>query len=142
HSICARLMLEVFCQKNFMYFITTQPGCTGNINAQFGDCYLSGKTNDLSGFGCDVSQWQQYDMIVKNRQVTVYINQKEVFTKSYTTSSGLITGLGFISNRLCEDDDAELKGLDGTIVYSNNFDHREYNAMIYITQLIYIKEEM
>src|SRR5207244_466241 len=27
HSICARLMLEVFCQKNFMYFITTQPGC-------------------------------------------------------------------------------------------------------------------
>ena len=45
-------------------------------------------------------------------------------------------------HRLCEVDDAELKGLDGTIVYSNNFDHWEYNAMIYITQLIYIKEEM
>jgi hypothetical protein len=38
----------------------------------------------------------------------------------YKTSAGLITGLGFISNGLCEVEFVELKGLDGKTIYQNN----------------------
>jgi hypothetical protein len=83
--------------------------------------HLSGKTNDLSGFGCDITQWQDYEMEVRNRQAKVRINGKEVFAAKYNTSVGNITGLGFISNGLVAVDQVELKGLDGTVVYSNQF---------------------
>jgi hypothetical protein len=50
------------------------------------------------------------------------LNNKVVFTTSYQTSSQLVTGLGFVSNGLCEIDFLELKGSDGQVVYENNFD--------------------
>lgn len=123
NSACPFLMCEVFCQHNFMYFQTTLPGCTSNIDAQFGDHFMSGKTNDLSALGSDVRQWQDLEMVVKDRQATIYIGQREAFTKAYTSSAGLITGLGFISNGLCEIDSVDLKGLNGKVVYQNDFEH-------------------
>jgi hypothetical protein len=122
NAFCPRIMPEVFTQSSFLFFRTTPPGCTGNIDALFGEHYLDGKTNDLSGFGCDVTQWQEYEMVVKNRLATVRINNKEVFKKQYTQSVGLITGIGFASNGLMEVDYVDLRSLDGKVVYSNNFD--------------------
>lgn len=118
---CPVIMHEVFGQSNSLFFFTTLPGCTGNIDARIGEHYLSGKTNDLSAFGCDVRQWHDMEVVVKNKEAKIYIDQKEVFSKTYTKSPGLITGLTFMSNGLCEIDNIELKGLDGKIVYQNDF---------------------
>jgi hypothetical protein len=122
NAVCPRFMPEVFTQSSFLFFRATPAGCTSDIDALFGEHYLSGKTNDLSGFGCDVTQWQDYEMVVKNRQATVRINNKEVLKKQYTESVGLITGIGFASNGLMEIDYVDLKSLDGKVVYSNKFD--------------------
>jgi hypothetical protein len=116
-SLCPNIMLEIGCETNFLYFSLATPGCTGILHAQFGEQLLSGKTNDLSTFGCDVQKWQNVEMIVMDKQVTIYINQKEIFTTSYSRSSGSITGLAFISNGLCEIDNLGLTGLDGKVVY-------------------------
>jgi hypothetical protein len=121
NTACPMIMLETFCQHNFMYFASTLPGCISNISAQFGEWRLDGKENDLSGFGCDVRAWHVFDMLVKDRHVTIAIDGKTVFTGSYAYSAGLITGLGFISNGLCEVDAVDLKGLNGKTVYRNDF---------------------
>jgi hypothetical protein len=123
NTACPMLMLETFCQHNFMYCASTLPGCTSNISAQFGEQELDGKENDLSGFGCDVRAWHVFDMLVRDRHVTISIDGKRVFARSYTHSAGLITGLGFISNGLCEVDAVELKGLNGKTVYRNDFEN-------------------
>jgi hypothetical protein len=114
---CPWIMPEVFCQHGFMYCAFTMPGCTGGISAQFGDRVINGKNNDLSPFALDVHQWHQLEILVRNRQVTVFIDGKPVMTKGYSASAGLITGLGFHSNGLCEADSIRLAGLDGTTVY-------------------------
>ena len=49
--------------------------------------------------------------------VTISIDGKVVLTKEYSASSGLITGLGFHSNGLCEADSIRLAGLDGKTVH-------------------------
>jgi hypothetical protein len=123
NTACPMIMLETFCQHNFMYFASTLPGCISNISVQFGEWRLDGKENDLSGFGCDVRAWHVFDMLVQDRQVTIAIDGKKVFSGSYASSAGLITGLGFISNGLCEVDAVELKGLNGKTVYRNDFEN-------------------
>ena len=119
---CPYFMLEVFCQKNFMYFISMPKGCTSESKLQFGDLILDGKTTDLSALGANVTEWIEVKIKVRNRVVTIYYGDKKVYTCSYSKSAGKITGIGFISNGLCEVDQVELKGLDGKIFYQNDFE--------------------
>lgn len=118
---CPYIMYEVFCQRRFMYFKSMPPGCTSETTAQFGDTYLNGKENDLSPLCYEINQWKDIELTVKNRRVTIFFDNKKVFSSTYTVPLGLITGLGFISNGLCEIDFTELKGLDGKIVHANDF---------------------
>ena len=119
NNFCPHIMLEVFCQKNFMYFKTMPSGCSSEAIAQFGENFLSGKTNDLSSLTSNVNEWQNFELLVKDRRAKIFINGKSSFKTSYQLSSGLITGLGFISNGLCEVEQIELKGLDGKTFYSS-----------------------
>jgi len=120
---CPMIVHEVCGQSNSLYFFTTLPGCTSNIDLNVGEHFLSGKTTDLSGFGGDIRQWQDVEVTVKDKEASFYINGRKVYSKIYTQSSGLITGLAFMSNGLCEIDHIELKGLDGQVVYENNFNN-------------------
>ena len=119
---CPYLMLEVFCQQNFMYFISMPRGCTSESKLQFGDLILDGKTTDLSALGADVTTWMEVKIEVRNRLVTIYYGDKKVYTGRYSKSAGKITGIGFISNGLCKIDQVELKGLNGAVFHQNNFD--------------------
>ena len=95
----------------------TLPGCTGSIGAQFGDQAIGGRVNDLSALGIDVHQWHHLTEIVRQRQVTVFVDGKALLVLKYTAPAGVITGLGFHSNGLCEVDSIRLAGLDGKGVY-------------------------
>ena len=117
NTACPWIMPEIYCQKGFMYCALTMPGCTGGISAQFGDQGIDGKKNDLSALACDVRQWHQLEIVNRRRQVTIAIDGKTVMTKAYTVSAGLITGLGFHSNGLCQADSIQLADLDGKSVY-------------------------
>ncbi len=123
NAFCPYFMAEIFCQKNFMYFTSTLKGCASEIRAQFGENYMSGKTNDLSTLGAEVKEWQDVVVTVTNRKVNIRINNTEVLSADYLQPSGLITGLGFISNGLCEVDSVHLQTLDGKDIYTNDFDN-------------------
>jgi hypothetical protein len=114
---CPFLMTEVFCQRQFMYFASTLKGCTSELRSQFGENDLNGKTNDLSALGSDVRTWQNVEFSVKNKNATISINGAKVFSASYHHSCGLITGIGFISNGLCEVDSLYMKTIEGKEIY-------------------------
>jgi hypothetical protein len=117
NTACPWIMPEIYCQKGFMFCTLTMPGCTGGISAEFGDQIMDGKNNDLSALAIDVHQWHQLEIIDRQKEVTISIDRMVVMTKQYTVSAGLITGLGFHSNGLCEADSIRLAGLDGKTVY-------------------------
>jgi hypothetical protein len=118
---CTSLMYEIFCQRNFMYFISMPKGCASEITGQFGETHLNGKSLDLSPLATDVQAWQEVDIIVKDKKVEILINGKPAFSTSYKESGGMITGLGFISNGIAEVDFVDLKTIDGKEIYTNQF---------------------
>jgi hypothetical protein len=89
--------------------------------AEFGENFLSGKNNDLSSLGYDLTDWADVEWVVKDRQVTILFNGKVVMETSYKEDVGYLTGIAFISNGLPEIDHIELKGLNGSIVYKSDF---------------------
>ncbi|HTJ10821.1 MAG TPA: hypothetical protein VL547_02290 [Dinghuibacter sp.] len=108
-NLCPFIMGEVFCQRNFMYFATTPPGCSSASEVQFGENFMGGKTHDLSALGSDVRNWRHIALSVRNRQATIAIDGRPVMTTTYHQSCGQITGLGFISNGLCQVDSIALQ---------------------------------
>ena len=105
-----------------MFFETRPKGCASEIRANYGENFIEGKNNDLSALGLDLKEWQNVELIVQNKKVSININGKLVFTCSYQQHAGLITGLGFISTGLCEVDIVDFQTLDGKIIYKNDFE--------------------
>lgn len=112
---------EICEQNNSLYFFTTLPGCSSNTGVNVGEHLLDGKTTDLSAFGVDIYQWQDIEVIVQNKTAQIFIGNRKIFSAAYTRSGGLITGLAFMSNGLCEIEDISLRGTDGRVVYENDF---------------------
>jgi hypothetical protein len=110
NEACPYFMAEIFCQRYFMYFVSMTKGCSSESQAQFGDNLLNGKTHDLSALGSEVRNWQDVEFTIRNRKVSIRINHTEVLASDYHQPCGLVTGLGFISNGLCEVDSVKFTG--------------------------------
>ena len=121
NNFCPTLMVEVWTQRYFNFFQSTTKGCASEAMAEFGENFMSGKNNDLSALGYDLTEWVDVEWIVKDRHVTLSFNGKVVLETSYKQDVGYLTGIAFISNGLPEIDFVELKGLDGSVVYANDF---------------------
>jgi hypothetical protein len=83
---------------------------------------MRGTDTDLLPISFDVSEWTAIEITVKNKAATVKMNDKEVFSTRFVTDTKYLAGLDFISNGLCEVDKAELTGLDGKVMYRDEFD--------------------
>lgn len=122
NNFCPYITLEVYCQRYFMVIKSTPPGCASEALIVLGEKEIGGKKTDLSAIAYDVTQWTDIELLVKDKHATIKINGKESFSTEYLNTANLITGLGFMSNGLCEVDNVELMGLDGKLVYKSDFE--------------------
>ena len=125
HVPCPGIHTTIYCEKDWMYFTKTIPGCISELSAQFSDKYVSGKVTDLSSFGYDLTTWHSVEFRVRQKKVQVLIEGEEVLEEEFTHSAGGVKGLSFRSNGICEIDFVELRDGSGTVVYKENFVRQE-----------------
>lgn len=122
NNLCPKLMVEIFGQRNYMFFKSTSPGCASEALIQYGEHVINGKQADLSALTYELTDWMEIEVQVKDKNVTVLLQNQPVYRISYELSCGQITGFGFIANGLCEIDYLQLYSLDGREVYANDFE--------------------
>ena len=120
NSLCPYITIELFCQGYFILMKTTNKGCANKASLLLGQ-EIKGNETDLTALTFDVSQWTDVEIASTNNIVSIYINNKNVFSAPSFDRIKYISGFAFISNGLCEVDNVELTGLDGQIVYKNKF---------------------
>jgi hypothetical protein len=114
-------LVEVHSDKSFFFFKQAIPGCTGEIQAMFGDKFFDGRSYDLSSLAYEVQNWSDVEISVIDKKVVVSIEGNPVFENIYAASGGLLRGLAFGSNGLCEVDFVELQDGNGRVIYRNDF---------------------
>ncbi|MBB1646642.1 hypothetical protein [Sphingobacterium sp. UME9] len=104
-NICQRV--EVLLQsKNDIFIIPlVNTACIGDIALTAGGFYTDSKQDDLSGFGCDLSEWTKLKIVCKNQQIRFWINDKHVYATTIKNAPTEIVGLqyrfkgaGFVRN--------------------------------------------
>ena len=118
--LCPTITIELFCQGYFIVMRTTNKGCANKAALLLGQ-EVKGNDTDLTALTFDVHQWTDVEIASVNNIVSIYINNKPVFSAPSFDRIRFISGLAFISNGLCEVDRVELTGLDGKTVYKSEF---------------------
>ncbi|MEP1034195.1 hypothetical protein [Ekhidna sp.] len=113
------------CQSARIYFIGTSGamiipfskiGCTSDNNLMLNDVYLRGKENDLSALSADFSKAVNLSFKLKDKQLTVFIEEEEVYSQTYNESMGRLVGLRFKFRGLAEVLDYKITDQNGNIV--------------------------
>ncbi len=94
-AVCASTNLVVVGTKSALIIPFSIPGCVSTIGLMMSEISVSGKENDLSMFGTDLSKFQKFKILVENKSVMVSIDDHIIYTGHYTESIGNIVGIRY-----------------------------------------------
>ncbi|WP_109300879.1 hypothetical protein [Aquimarina sp. AU474] len=94
-AVCQTLKIYVLGSTGAFVIPFSIPGCVSDINLMLNDVYLKGKENDLSAFGTDFSDFKNIDISIKEKKVTVFIDNKKIYSTSYHESLGRLVGIRY-----------------------------------------------
>ena len=118
---CQTLYLYIICAEGVAYLPLTTPGCVSTLRLKYSDYYADGKSNDLSVFGCDLSDWIDLRCEVKNKEVKIFINQNLKHQLVYSRPLEKIVGIAYNFKGCGAVDFIKLSDQTGKIVYEDNF---------------------
>jgi len=119
---CQVAGISVTGENGVLLATFSDKGCTAMLELSFSDFYLSGSTSDLSAFGTDLTQWRNIRYEVANKNVVIYIDQKEVIRFSYKKDIGKLVGITYHFYGCGSVRKSKLSDKDGQMVYEEKFD--------------------
>jgi hypothetical protein len=94
-AVCKTAKIFILCSKGAFIIPFTILGCISDVNLMANDNYLDGRSNDLSSFSADLSNWTNIKVDVKNRLMKVFLNDKLIRQETYKADAGEVVGLRF-----------------------------------------------
>ena len=94
-AVCQTSYVNVICSKGHFSLPLSIPGCVGQLTMALGKERIDGTTHDLSAFGTNLAEWQTLRCEVRNRRVTLYLNDRTIYTGAYANDVGKVVGLRY-----------------------------------------------
>ena len=120
-AVCETSKIFILGTKGAFIIPFSIPGCVSDFNLMLNDKVLGGRTNDLSKFGTDLSEWTDVKLEVKNRKATIFLNNKIIREESYNNDAGEVAGMRFSFLGAGTVDHIRIKNTLGQIAYEEKF---------------------
>jgi hypothetical protein len=89
--VCQKTQIALMGSMGVIIIPLSIKGCVGELFLMAGE-ELDGKTNDLSAFGVDFSEWVNVRCISKNKKISIWVNDVLAYEGNYQKSIGGIVG--------------------------------------------------
>ncbi|MCW5910420.1 MAG: hypothetical protein KIT62_05070 [Cyclobacteriaceae bacterium] len=89
--VCRQTYIVLMGTSGVIMIPLSIKGCVGEIGLQT-DMYYDGKTNDLSAFGVDFSDWVTVQCRVQDKKISIQVNEALAFEGDYQKSIGRVMG--------------------------------------------------
>lgn len=122
YELCPWMTLIVVTDVSSFSVSWTGKGCETKARYKVGDVIRSGSNNDLSALGGDLFDWQDLELVVKNRTATIYLNGQPAYREDYQKNCGNIMTLIYIFDGTGSIDHATLKDGNDEVVFQDTFD--------------------
>lgn len=114
---CRSTQFQISGSNSMIRFRWVNAGCSQRVLNIVSEQIFKGATNDLSQFVLDLTQWNTVKLVNHNKQISLYVNGKQIFTGSYQKSLGNINGLFLEFEGTGIVKTCELKSYDGKMIY-------------------------
>ncbi len=94
-AVCQNATIIIVGTKSVHMIPFAISGCASNMGIMMSDVYLSGKKHDLSSLAVDISKPTDIKIEVIDKRVTIFANDKKLFSSTYNVSIGNIVGLRY-----------------------------------------------
>jgi hypothetical protein len=120
-AACQNAVIQILCENGALVIPLSNKGCSSDLNLYLINKPVSGKTNDLSAFGTDMSDWVVLKCKVVDKMMNVYINNILVYQKKFTANASIIEGLRYRFQGTGSIAYVRLTKPNGKISYEENF---------------------
>jgi hypothetical protein len=121
HQVCPWMDVIIVTDVHIFSVSWTGKGCEKNAAYKLGEISKSGKNNNLSALGCNVYEWQELEIQVKDRHATIYLNGNHTYSETYKKDFGKIVALIYIFDGTGSIDYARLEDGDGRAIFEDDF---------------------
>lgn len=91
---CQYVQITLFTDNTPVVIFLSAKGCISNLVLLNGRFYESGKNNDLSGFGTDLSKWVKVSCHSAGKKIQYLVNDKLVYESELPLYNENIVGMG------------------------------------------------
>lgn len=113
-AVCQKVRIAIIGTKSALLIPFSIPGCVSDLGVKLSDTYINGKEHDLSSLGIDLSTFKNIKIKVIDKNITVFVDGKALFSNKFSKSIGNIVGLRFQFLGAGDISEVSIKGLSGT----------------------------
>jgi hypothetical protein len=114
-GVCQYVEVLIQCKNDVFIIPLAAKACIGAINLWTPGKGLSSQEADLSGFGCDLTQWCTLKVISRHRQVSFFVNGHPAASVSFPHEPSDIVGVQYRFTGTCAVRNAQFTGGGRTI---------------------------
>lgn len=97
-NTCHKAQVLIQCKNDIIMIPLAAKPCVGDLSLYFCGVNAESKTADLSGFGCDLTQWTSLHVEVVNSLATIYVNNKKAYALTFPNKPTGIVGVQYRFN--------------------------------------------
>lgn len=115
-AVCQHASIVIMGTKSSLIIPFSIPGCASEMGVMLSETYLNGKEHDLSDLGIALATFRNIKIKVEEKRLTVFAENKKVFSKTYNKSIGDIAGIRYRFLGVGEVKDIKLTDLSKEII--------------------------
>lgn len=120
-AACQKAEIYILCENGAIIIPLSAKGCIADLKMYLVDKPINGTTEDLSLFGCNLSDWVNVVCRVKDKKINISINGVPAYQSTFTTDATRIEGLRYRFQGTGSVASVKLAKLDGEVVYEDHF---------------------
>lgn len=97
-NTCHNAQVLIQCKNDIIIIPLAAKPCVGDLALYFCGWRAESRSADLSGFGCDLTQWTSLRVESVNKVVTIYVDNKKAYTFTFPNKPTGIVGVQYRFN--------------------------------------------
>lgn len=97
-AACQNVEVLIQCKDDIIIIPLSARACVGNLSLYACGKNLGSKDTDLSGLGCDLRVWNQLKVRTVNREMTIYVNERQACSFIFPNKPTGIVGVQYRFN--------------------------------------------
>ena len=121
-AVCPTLSIKIGGESGLFWIMFGQKGCESELNIIVSEVYVNGKNNDLLALGTTIYEWQNMDISVADKQLTVNLDGSNRFTETYKELIGDIKEISYYFYGIGQIDEVVLRDGMDEVKFADDFD--------------------